>query len=210
MRYTTRSEADTMNFARHLAPMLAPGDTVLLNGDLGAGKSVLARGIARGMGVEGPMPSPTFTLLLPYEGKGGRKLYHFDLYRLSDEDEYFAAGLDEFIGGDGVAVVEWPEMAEIDPRPALAPFVHPILEQLELSRAYLAGKHGMKIERVFLMGLSAGAGQWSRLSEESLHLPLVAPDPFAGFTPAKGVDVARPQDYLVALGAALAAMEVDA
>ena len=88
--------------------------------------------------------------------------------------------------------------------------MHPILEQLELSRAYLAGKHGMKIERVFLMGLSAGAGQWSRLSEESLRLPLVAPDPFAGFIPAKGVDVARPQDYLVALGAALAAMEVDA
>ena len=102
------------------------------------------------------------------------------------------------------------EDALIDPRPALEPFVHPILEQLELSRAYLAGKHGMKIERVFLMGLSAGAGQWSRLSEESLHLPLVAPDPFAGFIPAKGVDVARPQDYLVALGAALAAMEVDA
>jgi Tfp pilus assembly PilM family ATPase len=102
------------------------------------------------------------------------------------------------------------EDALIDPRPALEPFVHPILEQLELSRAYLAGKHGMKIERVFLMGLAAGAGQWSRLSEESLHLPLVAPDPFAGFTPAKGVDVARPQDYLVALGAALAAMEVDA
>ena len=123
MRYTTRSEADTMNFARRLAPMLAPGATVLLNGDLGAGKSVLARGIARGMGVEGPMPSPTFTLLLPYEGKGGRKLYHFDLYRLSDEDEYFAAGLDEFIGGDGVAVVEWPEMAGIDPVPALSVFI---------------------------------------------------------------------------------------
>ena len=116
--YLTRSEADTMKLAARLAPMLSAGDAVLLSGDLGAGKSVLARGIARGMGVEGPMPSPTFTLMIPYAA-GGRKLYHFDLYRLADPDEYYAAGLDEFIGGDGVAVVEWPEMADIDPRPAL-------------------------------------------------------------------------------------------
>lgn len=119
MAYLTRSEADTMAFAARLAPMLAAGDAVLLSGDLGAGKSVFARGIARGMGVSGAMPSPTFTLMIPYE-TGGRKLYHFDLYRLSDPDEYYAAGLDEFIGGDGVAVVEWPEMADLEARPALA------------------------------------------------------------------------------------------
>ena len=118
MTFLTRSEADTLSFARRLSPMLVPGDTVLLYGDLGAGKSVMARGIARGMGVEGPMPSPTFTLMIPYEAAGGR-LYHFDLYRLSDPDEYYAAGLDEFVGGDGIAVVEWPQMAEIQPTPAL-------------------------------------------------------------------------------------------
>ena len=118
MTYLTRSEADTIKLAARLSPMLAAGDAVLLSGDLGAGKSVLARGIARGMGVEGPMPSPTFTLMIPYEA-GGRKLYHFDLYRLADPDEYYAAGLDEFIGGDGVAVVEWPETADIAPSPAL-------------------------------------------------------------------------------------------
>ena len=118
MNFITRSEGETMAFAAKLAPMLAAGDTVLLEGDLGAGKSVLARGIARGMGIAGPMPSPTFTLMIPYEGAGG-KLYHFDLYRLSDPDEYYAAGLDEFVGGDGVAVVEWPRMAELDPSPAL-------------------------------------------------------------------------------------------
>ena len=118
MTYLTRSEADTMEFAARLSPMLAAGDAVLLNGDLGAGKSVLARGIARGMGIRGPMPSPTFTLMIPYEADG-RKLYHFDLYRLADPDEYYAAGLDEFIGGDGVAVVEWPQMADLAPRPAL-------------------------------------------------------------------------------------------
>ena len=116
--FETRSEQDTMALAACLAPMLSAGDAVLLEGDLGAGKSVLARGIARGMGVEGPMPSPTFTLMIPYEA-GGRRLYHFDLYRLADPDEYYAAGLDEFVGGDGVAVVEWPGMADLDPEPAL-------------------------------------------------------------------------------------------
>ena len=118
MTCQTHSEKDTLAFASRLAPMLEAGDTVLLEGGLGAGKSVLARGIARGMGVEGPMPSPTFTLMIPYEA-GGRRLYHFDLYRLSDPDEYYAAGLDEFVGGDGVAVVEWPQMADLEPTPAL-------------------------------------------------------------------------------------------
>ena len=119
MTYRTHSESDSLAFAARLAPMLSAGDSVLLAGDLGAGKSVLARGIARGMGVTGPMPSPTFTLMIPYEA-GGRKLYHFDLYRLSDPDEYYAAGLDEFVGGDGVALIEWPQMAELDPVPSLA------------------------------------------------------------------------------------------
>ena len=112
MTYTTHSEADTMALAARLAPMLAPGDTVLLNGDLGAGKSVLARGIARGMGIKGPMPSPTFTLMQPYRGR--IPFYHFDLYRLDDPEQFWEAGLDEFVGGDGAAVVEWPDRAELE------------------------------------------------------------------------------------------------
>ena len=117
MKYITKSEADTLRFAGRLSSMLNAGDSVLLHGDLGAGKSVFARGVARGLEITGAMPSPTFTLLIPYEGK--KKLYHFDLYRLNDPDEFYAAGLDEFIGGDGVALIEWPEMAEIDPVPRL-------------------------------------------------------------------------------------------
>ena len=117
MIYQTRCEADTMRFASVLGSMLGAGDTVLLEGDLGTGKSVMARGIARALGISGNMPSPTFTLLIPYEGT--RKLYHFDLYRLADPDEFYAAGLDEFIGSDGIALVEWPQMAELSPRPAL-------------------------------------------------------------------------------------------
>ena len=118
MKYYTCSEEDTLHLAGRLAEALRPGDSVLLHGDLGAGKSVFARGVGRALGVTGAMPSPTFTLLIPYEG-GRMKLYHYDLYRLNDPDEFYAAGLDEFIGGDGVALIEWPEMAEIEPDPAL-------------------------------------------------------------------------------------------
>ena len=117
MRYETRSETDTAALAGAVAEGLRAGDTVLLSGDLGAGKSVFARGAARALGVTGAMPSPTFTLLIPYEGK--LKLYHYDLYRLNDPEEFYAAGLDEWIGGDGVAIVEWPEMAELEPQNAL-------------------------------------------------------------------------------------------
>ena len=117
MTYLTRSEAETMRFASALAGMLDAGDTVLLEGDLGAGKSVMARGVARALGIAGAMPSPTFTLLIPYEGT--KKLYHFDLYRLADPDEFYAAGLDEFIGGDGIALVEWPQMAELSVEPSI-------------------------------------------------------------------------------------------
>ena len=115
--YETASEADTMAFAGALAHQLAAGDTVLIQGDLGAGKSVFTRGLGRALGVTGPMPSPTFTMLIPHRGR--LPFYHYDLYRLSDEDEFYAAGLDEFIGGDGVAAVEWPEMADLHVTPSL-------------------------------------------------------------------------------------------
>ena len=72
------------------------GDVVLLTGEMGAGKSVLTRAAARAMGVEGPVPSPTFTILNIHEGRAMR-LYHFDLYRLSDADELYGMGLDEYI-----------------------------------------------------------------------------------------------------------------
>ena len=132
MIYITRSEEDTRRFSGEIAGMLSAGDTVMLHGDLGTGKSVFARGIARALGVEGAMPSPTFTLLIPYEGRC--KLYHYDLYRLNDPDEFYAAGLDEFIGGDGVALVEWPEMADVDPRPALNIYIERMAEDTEMRR----------------------------------------------------------------------------
>ena len=84
MLYEPDPKRRRLRFASALAEMLGAGDTVLLDGDLGAGKSVMARGIARALGVTGAMPSPTFTLLIPYQGR--IPVYHFDLYRLADPD----------------------------------------------------------------------------------------------------------------------------
>ncbi len=109
--FETTSEADSRAFAMALGAFLRPGDAVLLQGDLGTGKSVMARGIAWALGVRGNMPSPSFPIMIPHQGKV--PVYHFDLYRLSDPDEFYAAGLDEFLDGDGVSIVEWPEMGDI-------------------------------------------------------------------------------------------------
>lgn len=105
------TEEMTLQIGRCIGEHLADGDTVLLRGEMGAGKSVLSRGVARGLGVEGPVPSPTFTLLNIHTGTS-KKLYHFDLYRLDSADALYEMGLNEYIGADGVTLIEWPEQAE--------------------------------------------------------------------------------------------------
>lgn len=103
----TNSPAETRALGRRLAEMLRPGDVLLLWGDLGAGKSEMTRGIAEGLGVTSPVTSPSFTILNVYD-EGSIPLYHFDWYRLNSVDELYEMGMDEYLGGDGVAVVEWP------------------------------------------------------------------------------------------------------
>lgn len=104
-------ERMTRRLGWSIGACLRVGDVVLLDGEMGAGKSVLTRAAARAMGVEGAVPSPTFTILNIHEGKRLR-LYHFDLYRLEDEDALYEMGLDEFIPpADGAAMIEWPQMA---------------------------------------------------------------------------------------------------
>lgn len=104
-------EAATDMFGRRLAARLAPGDVVLLSGDLGAGKTALARGILAGLGHAGEVPSPTFTLVQSYEVPGVRlPVWHVDLYRLEDPNEVEELGLDEILA-DGALVIEWPERA---------------------------------------------------------------------------------------------------
>ena len=103
----TNSPAETRALGGRLAALLCPGDVLLLLGDLGAGKSELTRGIARGLGVSSPVASPSFTILNVYD-EGRIPLYHFDWYRLNSAEELYEMGMDEYLGGDGVAVVEWP------------------------------------------------------------------------------------------------------
>lgn len=105
----THSPDQTRQFGRRLASQLRAGDVLLLLGDLGAGKSELTRGIAQGLGVASTVTSPSFTILNVYED-GRVPLYHFDWYRLSSSEELYEMGMDEYLGGDGVAVVEWPSM----------------------------------------------------------------------------------------------------
>ena len=101
------SPAATRRIGERLARQLQAGDVLLLLGNLGAGKSELTRGIARGLGVTATVASPSFTILNVYD-EGRVPLYHFDWYRLNDVEELYEMGMDEYLGGDGVAVVEWP------------------------------------------------------------------------------------------------------
>lgn len=103
----THSPAETRALGEMLAQKLMPGDVLLFWGDLGAGKSEMTRGIARGLGVTETVTSPSFTILNVYES-GRMPLYHFDWYRLQSAEELWEMGMEEYLGGDGVAVVEWP------------------------------------------------------------------------------------------------------
>ena len=96
----------------------------------------------------------------------------------------------------------------VDPRPALEPFAQPVMEQLDLARAYLAGKHGLKTDKALLLGLPCGAGHWRHMAEESVKMQLVAAGAFDGMKLGKGVEANEGHLHLVALGAAIAAAEV--
>ena len=104
------SADETRQLGEALGALLAPGDLVLLEGDLGAGKTALTQGIGRGLGVAGTINSPTFTLLKEYEGR--LPLYHFDLYRIEDPDELLTLGFEDYFTDDGVCVVEWADRGE--------------------------------------------------------------------------------------------------
>lgn len=107
MAVITNSAAETRALGERLAGKLKAGDVILLEGELGAGKSELARGVAKGLGVQETVTSPSFTILNVYES-GQIPLYHFDWYRLEDAGELYELGMDEYLGGDGIALVEWP------------------------------------------------------------------------------------------------------
>ena len=104
------AESDTLALGAELAPHLEPGLVIYLSGESGAGKTTLARGILRGLGYNGRVKSPSFTLVEPYE-LSRLYLYHFDFYRFMKPKEFEEAGFREQFNTDSVCVVEWPEKA---------------------------------------------------------------------------------------------------
>lgn len=105
MRSLSASETETEG--RKLGESLRKGDVVSLRGSLGAGKTVLAKGIAEALGITEAIVSPTFTIVQEYSGR--EKLYHLDLYRLSGDDEFESMGGEEFLYPDGITLIEWSE-----------------------------------------------------------------------------------------------------
>lgn len=108
-RLETASPEETEAVGRRLGSLLGAGDVVALSGDLGAGKTMLARGIAAGAGAAGYIASPTFTFIREY--RGAVSVYHVDLYRLEHTHELEDLGLDEVLDGTGLVVLEWAEKA---------------------------------------------------------------------------------------------------
>ena len=111
-------EAETRDFAEAFAGGLQAGDVVALVGDLGTGKTTMTKYLARALGVTEEITSPTFTIVKEYHS-GRLPLYHFDVYRLTSGQEFLDLGLEEYFGGDGVAVVEWADIvADVLPESA--------------------------------------------------------------------------------------------
>ena len=116
MKAMTVNAEETRGFGERLACLLRPGDVVLLQGDLGTGKTTLTQGIARGLGIADYVQSPTFILVAEYDGRAADgtplRLYHLDLYRLEGDADLESIGFGDYLEpSDGVSVIEWPERA---------------------------------------------------------------------------------------------------
>ena len=108
--YESYSYEDTIEIAKKIADTFKGGEFIAMYGDLGAGKTAFVQGIAKALGVMNHVTSPTFTIVNEYYGR--LPLYHFDVYRISDPDEMYEIGYDEYVDGDGVCMVEWAELIE--------------------------------------------------------------------------------------------------
>jgi len=110
MVYITNSERETEELGAKLARELPDGSVVAFYGELGSGKTAFVRGMARGMGIDALVNSPTFTIVNEYVG--ARSLFHFDMYRLGGADELYDIGWEDYLARNGVCAVEWSENVE--------------------------------------------------------------------------------------------------
>lgn len=125
----TRSPEETFRLGRKLGEAALPGQVFTLTGDLGTGKTVFTQGFAKGLGIEEPVNSPTFTIVQVYD-EGRLPLYHFDVYRIGDVEEMEEVGFEDYVMGDGVSLIEWAELiSEILPEKRTAVRIEKDLEQ---------------------------------------------------------------------------------
>lgn len=110
-KYISKSVEDTYALARKIAERLKGGEVILLNGNLGAGKTTFTKGLAKALGIDEVVTSPTFTFMKEYKGR--LSLYHFDMYRAEDEDELYELGLSDYLYADGVCVIEWNKFESV-------------------------------------------------------------------------------------------------
>ena len=110
MRYISNNYEETQKIAADFAKTLKEGDVLCMYGDLGVGKTAFVQGLAKGLGIDEPITSPTFTIVNEYSGT--LPLYHFDVYRIADSDEMYEIGYEEYVYGDGVSVIEWPQLID--------------------------------------------------------------------------------------------------
>ena len=111
MIWQSNSEKETFAVAEEIARQASPGDIYLLEGDLGVGKTVFAKGFAHGLGITEPVTSPTFTIVQEYH-EGRLPLYHFDVYRIGDIEEMEEIGYDDYFYGNGICLIEWANLIE--------------------------------------------------------------------------------------------------
>ncbi len=108
MLFITHSPEETENIGAALGAIIQPGTVIAYRGDLGAGKTAFTRGLARGLGITGPVTSPTYTIVNEYLS-GRLPLFHFDMYRLKSADDLFDIGWEDYLDRNGVCAVEWSE-----------------------------------------------------------------------------------------------------
>ena len=144
IKIVTKTPQELEYLGSRMAELVAPGDFIALDGDLGAGKTLMTQGMAKGLGVTEEIVSPTFTIIHEYE-TGRLPLYHMDVYRLKQPEEMYDLGYEEYFYGEGVTVVEWAQIIEpLLPDEYLGMEISVVPEGRELSFV----RHGDRYERL--------------------------------------------------------------
>lgn len=148
MEFEVNSISETTNIGEALGKLLNAGDIICLTGDLGTGKTHITKGIAKGLNVTDNITSPTFNIVNEYDS-GRLKLNHFDVYRVSDPDEIYAIGFDDYIFSDAVSIIEWANyIEEILPNDFLHIYIQKDLSKGENYRKITLTPYGEKYQYI--------------------------------------------------------------